>query len=48
MSNPVERVILESFNRIGHEMGMETIAEFVENQEILSKLRELEVDYAQG
>ncbi len=29
-------------------MGMETIAEFVENDEILSVLQEIGVDYAQG
>ena len=46
MSNPVDRVTLESFNTIGHEMGMENVAEFVENQAIISKLRELEVGYA--
>jgi EAL domain-containing protein (putative c-di-GMP-specific phosphodiesterase class I) len=29
-------------------MGKRTIAEFVENDEILDKLREVGVDYAQG
>ena len=29
-------------------MGKETIAEFVENDAILEKLREIGVDYAQG
>jgi EAL domain-containing protein (putative c-di-GMP-specific phosphodiesterase class I) len=29
-------------------MGMKTIAEFVENDEILAKLREIGIDYAQG
>ena len=29
-------------------MGKETIAEYVENQEILEYLREIGIDYAQG
>ena len=29
-------------------MGKQTIAEFVENEAILDKLREIGVDYAQG
>ncbi len=33
---------------LGHAMDMQTIAEFVENDEILEKLREIGVDYAQG
>ena len=37
-----------SINQIGHAMGKKTIAEFVENETILEKLREIGVDYAQG
>ncbi len=40
--------MVESINRIGHIMGLKTIAEFVENDAILVKLREIGVDYAQG
>lgn len=40
--------VVKSINEIGHFMGMKTIAEFVENDEILELLRELGVDYAQG
>ncbi len=40
--------MVESINRIGHIMGLRTIAEFVENDAILAKLREIGVDYAQG
>jgi len=29
-------------------MGIKTIAEFVENEEILEQLKEIGVDYAQG
>ena len=35
-------------NEIGHVMGLETIAEFVENDAILAELRAIGVDYAQG
>jgi ammonium transporter, Amt family len=40
--------MVEAVNRIGHEMGLRTIAEFVETQAVLDCLRELGVDYAQG
>lgn len=48
VSDPMDRAMVESINEIGHLMGLQTIAEFVENDEILQKLREMGVDYAQG
>jgi len=39
---------VKSFNRIGHVMNLQTIAEFVENKEILDKLSSIGLDYAQG
>ena len=44
----VDRAMVESINQIGHVMGMETIAEFVESDEIIAALREVGVDYGQG
>jgi EAL domain-containing protein (putative c-di-GMP-specific phosphodiesterase class I) len=44
----VSCVMVEAINRIGHAMGIETVAEWVENADILEKLRELGVDYGQG
>ena len=38
----------EDDNEIGQLMGKQTIAEFVESEAILEKLREIGVDYAQG
>lgn len=40
--------IVESIVYVARAMGLKTIAEFVENDEILVKLRDIGVDYAQG
>lgn len=47
-TDPVDRAFVESINQIGHVMGLKTIAEFVENKNILQHLRNIGVDYAQG
>jgi len=46
--NVVNKAMVESINNIGHIMGLTTIAEFVENEEIYNTLKEIGVDYAQG
>ncbi len=46
--DPVSLAMVRSINEVGHVMGMETIAEFVENERILNKLRAIGVNYAQG
>jgi len=46
--DPVKRAMVESINRIGHVMGLRTIAEWVETKRVLDLLREVGVDYAQG
>ena len=46
--NLISQALVEGFNRIAHAMNLETIAEFVEDDTILEKLREIGVDYAQG
>ncbi len=38
----------EAITRVGHAMGLKTMAAFVESEESLQKLKELGVDYAQG
>ena len=43
-----DRAIVRSANEIGHVMGMKTVAEFVENKEILQILKDIGIDYAQG
>jgi EAL domain-containing protein (putative c-di-GMP-specific phosphodiesterase class I) len=40
--------MVESVNRISHEMGLRTVAEFVETEAIMQCLRRLGVDFAQG
>ena len=47
-SNKVDFEMVRSMNNVGKALGIKTIAEFVENDEILQSLRELEVDFAQG
>jgi len=39
---------VRAINEIGHVLGIATIAEFVESEAILEKLKALGVDYAQG
>jgi EAL domain-containing protein (putative c-di-GMP-specific phosphodiesterase class I) len=46
--DPVDRSMVEAVNQIGHAMGMQTIAEFVEDQATLGALAVIGVDYAQG
>ncbi len=48
VNNPNDYAVVKSINEIGHFMGKKTIAEFVENDEILEILREIGVDFAQG
>jgi EAL domain-containing protein (putative c-di-GMP-specific phosphodiesterase class I) len=48
VKDPIDRAMVDAINRIGQVMGIHTVAEFVENDDILECLRELGVDYAQG
>lgn len=48
MNDNACRAIVSSFNTLGHEMGMKTVAEFVENREIANTLTDLNIDYLQG
>jgi len=48
VDDPVAYAMVQAINTVGHVMGIETIAEYVENDAILEKLRELGVDFAQG
>jgi diguanylate cyclase (GGDEF)-like protein/PAS domain S-box-containing protein len=48
VGDPLDFAMVKSINDMGHVLGKQTIAEFVENRAILDKLREIGVDYAQG
>ncbi len=48
VDDPIDHAMVKSINDIGQVMGMQTIAEFVENDAIKDKLIEIGVDYAQG
>jgi diguanylate cyclase (GGDEF)-like protein/PAS domain S-box-containing protein len=48
VADRVKRAMVDSINQIGHVMGLRTIAEWVESQEVLEALRDIGVDYAQG
>ncbi len=48
LSDPIDVGIVEACNKIGHAAGLKTIAEFVENDAIKEKLKEIGVDFAQG
>ena len=44
----VSRSMVESINKVGHVMGLKTIAEYAENKDIIRGLKEIGVDYVQG
>ena len=48
LNEDYDRAIVNSINEIAHLMGIKTIAEFVENERILKRLNEINIDYAQG
>ena len=47
-SDALDRAMVKSINEIGQLMGMKTIAEFVENDNIKSIVSDIGVDYVQG
>jgi len=46
--DPIDRAMVEAINKVGHVMGLTTIAECVETPETLAILEVIGVDYAQG
>lgn len=48
VEDPIDLAMVKSINEIGQVMGMKTIAEFVENDEIKMKLKTIGVNYGQG
>lgn len=48
VSDPTDRIMVTSINQVAKHLGMKTIAEFVEDQDIVDVLTEINVDYVQG
>jgi diguanylate cyclase (GGDEF)-like protein/PAS domain S-box-containing protein len=47
-ADPVDYAIVDAINRISHILGIQTVAESVEDGETLAKIKALNVNYAQG
>jgi diguanylate cyclase (GGDEF)-like protein len=47
-TNDQDKALVKSINELAHFMGMKTVAEYVENYEILEVLKEIGVDHSQG
>ncbi len=48
LHDPIDREMVRSITEIGHLTGKKVIAEWAENQEIITMLRGMGIDYAQG
>mgnify|MGYP001085289183 CR=1 FL=1 len=48
LHDPIDREMVRSIAQIGRLTGKKTIAEFAENEEIITMLRGMDIDYAQG
>ncbi len=48
VSDPIDHAMVDAINKVGQVMKLETIAEFVETDEVLHALQALGVNYAQG
>jgi EAL domain-containing protein (putative c-di-GMP-specific phosphodiesterase class I) len=48
VDDPIDHSMVEAINHIGQILGLKTIAEFVENDEILARLQTIGVNYVQG
>jgi diguanylate cyclase (GGDEF)-like protein/PAS domain S-box-containing protein len=46
--DPIDAAMVAAISNIGHVMGIKTVAEWVENDQTLTMLKDIGVDYAQG
>ncbi len=46
--DPINLAKVTAINRVAHTIGIQTVAEQVETDDVVAKLREIEVDFAQG
>jgi EAL domain-containing protein (putative c-di-GMP-specific phosphodiesterase class I) len=47
-NDQIDHAMVEAINQLGHVMGIQTIAEYVETKAVLEKVKAVGVDYAQG
>ena len=47
-TDSVNYAMVDTISQMGRTMGIQTIAERVENQDILDKIRTLDIDFIQG
>lgn len=47
-NDPISQAVIRSINEVSHILGMTTVAEYVENDEIKKVLIDIGIDYAQG
>jgi len=47
-NSPTDRVFIEGIVNVAKKMGIKTIAEFIENENVLEVVKDLGIDYAQG
>lgn len=47
-TNAINRAMVKAINEVGHVMGIQTVAEYVEDEAVLAVVREIGIDYAQG
>lgn len=48
LDDHADHAMVNAINQVGHVMGLKTVAEFVENKQILARLEGMGVDYGQG
>lgn len=48
INDRIDYAMVRSINEVGHVLGLKTVAECVEDEPILEKMREIGVDYLQG
>ena len=48
VNDPIDHAMVCSINDIGHLMGKQTVAEFVETEAVMNELQTIGVDYVQG
>lgn len=48
VNDPIDSAMVEAISRVSQAMGLQTVAEYVENDAILQRITALGVNFAQG